>query len=148
MNTTAFAAESSQNLEMDTSGEKGTIYEFDITPEMINEDGSVVMPLSQNSTINQSFYMTTEHTGSTRTYYGNTIRFAITITDANGNAVDNIVAVRLYRSSGALMEEHQVRCDGFQNNREVSISSGSSYYFKYLLAYGTARTLKVHMIII
>ena len=91
--------------------------------------------------------LTASHTGSTRTYYGNTLKYGITVTDVNGNAVDNIVAIRLYRSNGSLVSEDQVWCNGIQNIRKASISSGSAYYFKYLLAYGTTRTLKVHMYI-
>lgn len=140
--TTVFASESS--IETTSSPQQETICEFDITPEMVNEDGSVIIP---RSTIDQSFNMTTSHTGSTRTYYGNAIRFGVIITDTNGNAVDNIVAIRLYHSSGRLISEDQVWCNGVQNNREVAISYGSSYYFQYLLAYGTTRTLRVRMII-
>lgn len=143
-NTTAFAADVSQNNESNVITKPETVYEFEITPEMVNADGSGIMPMS---TIDQSFNMTTSHTGSTRTYYGNTLRYGISVTDANGNAVDNIVAIRLYRSNGSLVSEDQVWCNGIRNVREAPISSGSAYYFKYLLAYGTTRTLKVHMYI-
>lgn len=146
-NTTAFAADSSQIAEPDATLETENVYEFEITPEMVKADGSVIMPVSQNGIIDQSFYMTTSHTGSTRTYYGNTLKYGITVTDVNGNAVDNILALRLHRSDKSLISEDQVWCNGGQYVNKASISSGSAYYFEYLLAYGTVRTLKVHMYI-
>ncbi len=111
---------------------------------MIDENGYGIMPLD----VDDTFWITNSYTGSTRTYYGNTLRYAITVTDANGNAVNSVLAVRLYNSKDSMIREYQFNADGGQYNREISISSGSSYYFKYLLAYGSVRTLKIRMQII
>lgn len=132
--TTAFAAEIPE--------ETIETYDFEITPAENEEEISLMSTSSVNNTFN--VYM--EHTGSSRTYSGNYLRYSIEITDTNGNAVDNILAVRLYDSKGSLKSEGQFWANGSLNIiQNIPVSSGTSYYFKYLLAYGTARTLRVHM---
>lgn len=134
--TTAFAAEV---LE-------GTVetYEFEITPSK-NDDK---ISLMSTSNVDDTFNVYLEHTGSSRTYSGNYIRYSIEITDTNGNAVDNILAVRLYDSSNTLKRENQFWANGsISAVQNIPVSSSQSYYFKYILAYGTARTLRVRMTI-
>lgn len=132
--TTAFAAEAPE--------ETIETYDFEITPAENEEEISLL----STSSVNNTFNVYLEHTGSSRTYSGNYLRYSIEITDTNGNAVDNILAVRLYDSRGSLKSEGQFWADGSLNIiQNIPISSGTSYYFKYLLAYGNARTLRVHM---
>ena len=134
--TTAFAAEIPE--------ETVETVEFEITPgENTGEVG-----LMSTSNVNDTFNVYLEHTGSSRTYSGKYIRYTIKVTDANGNPVDNILAVRLYDSRGSFKCEGQFWADGSTSAvQDIPVSSGTSYYFKYLLAYGTARTLRVHMTI-
>lgn len=73
-----------------------TEYDFEVTPDMV-ENGVVTL---STAAVDNTFNVTGSHTGSTRTYRGNTLRYQITITDTNGRAVDNIMAVRLYKSNG------------------------------------------------
>ena len=118
--------------------------EFEITPSESNREVS----LMATSNVNDTFNVYLEHTGSSRTYSGRYIRYTIKVTDSNGNPVDNILAVRLYDSSNSIRRENQFRADGsISAVQDIPVSSGTSYYFKYLLAYGTARTLRVHMTI-
>lgn len=132
--TTAFAAEVPE--------ETIETYDFEITPAENEEEISLL----STSSVNNTFNVYLEHTGSSRTYSGNYLRYSIEITDTNGNAVNNILAVRLYDSKGSLKSEGQFWADGSLNIiQNIPISSGTSYYFKYLLAYGNARTLRVHM---
>ena len=134
--TTAFAAEIPE--------ETVETIEFEITPnENIGEAN-----LMATSNVDDTFNVYLDHTGSSRTYSGRYIRYSIEITDTNGNPVDNILAVRLYDSRGSLRSEGQFWANGAINAvQDIPVSSGQSYYFRYLLAYGTARTLRVRMTI-
>lgn len=133
VSTTAFAAENN------TLSESNTVMEFEITPEMMSRSGTVVA--------NNTWNVTGTHTGSTRAYYGNTLRYQITVTDVNGNPVGNMISLQLYTSSNAKIYEKPLWADGNEVRENIPISYGSSYYFKYALAYGDMRPLKVHMII-
>lgn len=134
--TTAFAAEIPE--------ETVETIEFETT---LNESNGEIS-LMATSNVDDTFNVYLDHTGSSRTYSGNYIRYTIKVTDANGNPVNNILAVRLYDSRGSLKCEGQFWADGsISAVQDIPISSGTSYYFKYLLAYGTARTLRVHMTI-
>mgnify|MGYP006343869489 FL=1 len=126
--TTAFAAEIPE--------ETVETIEFEITPNESNGEIS----LMATSNVDDTFNVYLDHTGSSRTYSGKYIRYSIEITDTNGNAVDNILAVRLYDSRGSLRSEGQFWANGAINAvQDIPVSSGQSYYFRYLLAYGTAR---------
>lgn len=142
VSTTAFAAEADVTTGSDDAG-SATVVEFEITPEMVNADGTGIMPMS----INQTFNVTGSHTGSTRTYYSSTLSYQITVTDVNGNPAGNILSVQLYDSSNSLINEYQLWANGQTSWNNIPISYGAAYYFKYVLAYGDMRTLKVHMII-
>lgn len=138
--TTVFAAETKSN-------EKTVVetFDFEITPQTSN---SGIVPINSINSIDNTFNVYLEHRGSNRTYSGNYIRYTIRITDVNGNPVNNIMAVRLYDANNNLKCEDQFWADGNAHAvQDIPVSSSTSYYFKYLLAYGTARTLKVHMII-
>lgn len=100
-----------------------------------------------SNTIDQSFIMTTSHTGSTRQYYSNSITYTAKITDVNGNPAGNIVAIKLYHANGQFVNEQQIWADGANHQFTIPITYGNSYYFQYVLAYGTSTSLKVHMII-
>lgn len=135
--TTAFAAE--------VSKETVETYEFEITPD----ENAGEIGLMATSNVDDTFNVYLSHTGSSRIYSGKYIRYTIKVTDANGHAVDNILAVQFLDSAtNTLRRENQFWADGsISAVQDIPVSSGSSYYFKYLLAYGTARTLRVHMTI-
>ena len=136
--TTAFASQTSEQTKTSTK-----TYDFEISS---NGEVTEIYKISRTN-VDDIFSVYLEHTGSSRYYTGNYLRYTITVTDANGNAVDNILAVRLCRGS-RIEREDQFRADGTSHAvQNIPISSSSSYYFKYLLAYGTARTLRVHMTI-
>lgn len=138
VNTTAFAAENN------TLPESGTVMEFEITPEMM----SMAKPVTPSDPVNNEFYVTGEHTGSSRIYYGNILKYRIRITDTNGNPVDNMFSIKLYDSSNTLIREDQMWANnGAYHEYEFPISYGQIYYFKYALAYGNLRTVKIHMYI-
>lgn len=132
------------SVEEGKNGEVITTYEMEVTPEMAAEGNVGIMPCAD---IDQSFTMTTSHRGGDRTYSGEYLRYSVTITDANGNAVDNTVSVQLwdYNHSYAL-KETSVDADGMTVTKNgVDITPNRMYYFKYVLTYGTTRTLRVRM---
>ena len=135
--TTAFAAENNAVPESATS------LEFEITPEMM----SMAKPVTPSEPVDDTFYMTGAHTGSTRQYIGNTLRYQITVTDANGNPAGNILSVQLYDSFNSLINEQQLWANGAELRYDIPISYGSNYHFKYALAYGDMRTLRIRMVI-
>ena len=115
-------------------------YDFEITPDML-EDEIVLM-----ANVDNTFNVYGSHTGSTRNYYGNKLRYSVTITDVNGRSVNNILAIQLFSSNGLAKHEAQFWADaGLHIVQEIPISYGSAYYFKYVKVYGNLRTLRVHM---
>jgi len=139
VNTTAFAAENN------TLPEYGTVMEFEITPEMMSKNGEVAV--DTNVLADHIFNVTGIYTGSTRPYYGNSFQYQITVTDVNGNTVNNMLSIQFYNSSNAKIDERFVWANGATNGYTLNVSYGSSYYFKYALAHGDMRTLRVHMVI-
>ena len=146
--TTAFAAELEPQDEPApavtvSQSEEGTVYEFDVKTD---ETGvaTFVMP---RATLDQTFYMTTSHTGSTRTYSGNRLRFTATITDSNGNAVNSIIAIDLNASYGSIYTLNTRADGGSHMASNIAITPGSGYYFTYRLISGTSTTFKVNMLI-
>ena len=133
VNTSAFAAENN------TIPDSATVMEFEITPEMMSRSGITLA--------NDSWDMLWEYTGKIRSYPGNTVRYQITVTDTNGNSVTNMISLQLYNSSNAKIYEKPLWADGKEVREEIPISYGSSYYFKYALAYGDMRPLRIHMVI-
>ena len=133
--TTAYATE-----PIATDSIPVVTYDFEITPDM---SGSEIALLAN---VNNTFNVYGSHTGSTRNYYGNKLRYSVTITDANGRAANNILAIQLYSSDGVYRHEGQFWADGgLHIIQDISISYGGAYYFKYVQAYGDLRTLRVHM---
>lgn len=117
-------------------------YDFEITPDMREREGEIVLLANVDNTFN----VYGSHTGSTRNYYGNKLRYSVTITDANGRTANNILAIQLFSSDGLQRHEGQFWADGgLHIVQEIPISYGGAYYFKYVQAYGDLRTLKVHM---
>lgn len=120
-----------------------TTYEMEVTSEMVAEGGIAVASTS----LDQSFNMTTSHRGADRTYPDNYLSYSITVTDANGNAVDNIISVQLwdYNHNYALKDTRVTANGSTTTIPQVSITANRTYYFKYVLTSGTVRTLRVRM---
>ncbi len=132
------------NVEYGENGETITTYEMEITPEMAADGDYGIMPLAD---IDQTFTMTTSHRGADRTYSGNYLKYSVTVTDSNGNAVANTISVQLkdYNHSYPLVDS-RVDADGSTNTfSKISITPGRVYYFYYVLTSGTTRTLRVRM---
>lgn len=121
-----------------------TTYEFEVTPEMAAEGDYGIMPCAD---VDQTFTMTTSHRGGDRQYSGEYLRYSVTVTDSNGNYADNTISVQLwdYNHSYALTDT-RVDADGLTVTRNgIDIVPNRMYYFKYVLTYGSTRTLRVRM---
>lgn len=149
----AYAAEENENVsllekaefigtEYTDDGTKITTYEAEINPEDFNNPSGIVA-----LSLDQSFTMTSSHRGGDRTYSGNYLQYSVTVTDTNGNAVDNTVSVKLYDYNHSYaLSNTSVKADGSTTTvRNVSITPGRVYYFKYARTSGASRTLKVRM---
>lgn len=115
--------------------------DFEITSE--SGEGYVVMPRA----IDQTFTMTSSHRGADRTYSGSYLTYSVSITDANGNACDNLVRIELFDYNNASARHTSgVQANGnFYVYANIPITSGRVYYFRYTVTSGAARTLRVHM---
>lgn len=115
------------------------VYSFEIDP---NSDESI-MVLSDE--VDQTFNMTTSHRGADRTFAGSNLRYVVTITDANGNAVDNTVVVKLNDYNSGTIHSLNAKANGTSYGNDVPITPGRTYYFTYTKISGTTRTLRVNM---
>lgn len=129
-----------------TAAENTQTITFQITSE--GDEGVIAVPMSSTIEVDQTFTMTTSHRGADRTYYGNRMRYVVTITDADGNSVDNAVAVELWDyNHGTPIQSSNVSANGSSYGYTVPITNGRVYYFKYTKISGTTRTLRVRMTI-
>lgn len=134
------------HVTYNNDGSVETTYEFEITPDEVNENGIALL----SANVDQTFTMTTSHRGSSRSYEGCKLNITMSATDTNGNAVNTILAARLcdHATESNLVE---IQCSA--NGQPVhlydfNITPGKLYYVQYLVAYGTQQTLRVHMKII
>ncbi len=153
--TTAFAAEPNNettiidsniiDITYNDDGSVETTYEFEITPDKVDENGIALL----SADVDQTFTMTAPYRGSSRSYRGNKLNISVSATDANGNAVNTILAVQLHEHySEDLLCEVQCSANGQPSHLyDFNITSGKLYYFQYLIAYGTQKTLRVHMVV-
>ncbi len=130
-------------VEYNEDGSRTEVYEFNVTQTTAANGDYGIMPLS----LDQSFTMGASHRGGDRSYSGSKLRFSVTVTDQNGNAVDNWVAVELhdYNHASAITGTSVYANGGTTTISEISITPGRLYYFTYARTSGASRTLKVRM---
>lgn len=111
-----------------------------------NSNESGIMPCATATLVDQTFNMSVVHTGSTRRYNYNSIWFDCVFTNQDGSALTDgtILAIRLYdATTGQKVTEWQDSSGRCYVNA-FSIDSTHSYYFQYVVAYGTPN-LRIHM---
>lgn len=129
-------------LAAEVPEENALSYEFEITSEMPDE-GYIAVP---RAVVDQTFTMTTSHRGADRTYSGSNLEYVVRITDANGNAVNNVVAVALHDyNHTAAIHTNEIQANGGYSYYTLPIVANRVYYFKYTKISGTTRTLRVNM---
>lgn len=126
-----------------TKAEQVEVYTFEINAD----SGEIILPRGVYNEIDQTFNMTTYHRGADRTYTGSNLRYSVTITDGNGNPVDNTVRVDLCDYNYGAISSKWVPANGGTYGEDVPIVSGRVYYFTYTKTAGTTRTLRVNMYI-
>lgn len=139
--TTAFAAE-------DTANEETVLLDEYIISE---NDTSGILPNSALTTlVNQTFYMTTKHRGSTRTYNYHNLGCICNFYDSNGKPLTDgtVLEIRLIdASTNTVVDAWQGGSNGCVLGPVHSITYGGRYYFEYVVAYGT-QSLKLEMLIV
>ena len=132
----------------DTSASSVTENEYvvDLEPGESVDLGSMLEPASTNETIDQTFTMGSYHRGADRTYSNSHLRFAITITDTNGNPTSSTLSLTFQDYNGNGMG-WLLNADGstFSKNN-ISIVPGRVYYFTY--TNNGSQNLRVNMVII
>lgn len=126
-----------------------TTYEFEVTPECIDENGYAMIGIGSRSiALDQTFTMTgTYHRGGDRKYSGNRMYYAVTVTGSDGSAVDKQIDVEMwdYNHSGYL-RNMIADADGLTTmSPTFSITPNRYYYFKYYLAYSIDGTSNVRI---
>lgn len=117
-------------------------YETIITPDMMSSN--IVIPCAD---VDQSFTMSDSHRGGDRRYSGEYLRYSVTITDAYGNAVNDVISIKLwdYNHSTALLD-NRVVANGITVTRlGIDIVPQRMYYFTYQKVSGNTSSFRVTM---
>lgn len=153
--TIAFAAEPINETDIVESklvditynddGSVETTYEYEITPDKVSEEGIALL----SADVDQTFTMTSSHRGASRSYGGNKLNISMSATDSRGSAVNTVLAAQLREHyTEDFVTELQCSANGQPVHLyDINITSGKLYYIQYLIAYGTQKTVKVHMVI-
>ena len=151
--TIAFAAENDPEQEMTEkvvsveqldNGKTRTTYEFEVTPDDVDENGVAAYAIDSSFTMTGTYYR-----GADRKYNGNYLDYTMIVTASDGSAVDKQVSIQLwdYNHSYSLHTDI-VNADGTAvTEYGVSIVANRTYYFKYYLVSGSTSNLRIRMII-
>lgn len=133
------------SVEKLDNGKTRTTYEFELTPESVDENGVATFAIDSSFTMTGTYYR-----GADRKYDGNYLDYTMIVTGADGSAQSNkMVSIQLwdYNHSYSLQTD-VVRADGSATTEfGVPIVANRTYYFKYYLATGTSSNLRIRMII-
>lgn len=131
------------SVDKSSSGKTSTTYELELIPQNIDENGVATYAIDSSFTMKSSYYR-----GADRKYSGNKLSYAITVTGANGQAVDKQVSAQLWDYNGNCLSVCTVSANGSTTIvPSISIVSNRTYYFKYYLATGSSSNLKIRMVI-
>lgn len=144
--TPAFAAEAEDAVVAEAEETKQVEVEFEVTPDMIDENGMIAIPASVTSLVDQTFSFTNYHRGADRKYYQTTLQFSVTITGPNNTYPGDAVAIDLKDYNGNT-QYFTAYADGATYFFSTSIVYGRTYYFYYKNMSSSTRTLTVHMVI-
>lgn len=132
------------SVEQLDNGKTRTTYEFEITPESIDENGIATCAVDSSFTMTGTYYR-----GADRKYSGNYLDYTMIVTASDGSAVNKQVSIQLwdYNHTNSLQTDI-VTADGTAVTEfGVPIVANRTYYFKYYLINGSTSNLKIRMII-
>lgn len=153
LSTVAFAAENDTeqmlpenvvSVEQLDNGKIRTTYEFEVTPEDVDENGIATCAVDSSFTMTGTYYR-----GADRKYSGNYISYQMTVTASDGSAVDKQVSIQLwdYNHTRSL-QTNIVTANGITvMEPEIPITANRTYYFKYYLVNGSSSNLRIRMVI-
>ena len=132
------------SVEYLDNGKIRTTYEFQVTPEEIDENGIATCAVDSSFTMTGSYYR-----GADRKYSGNYISYQMTVTASDGTAVDKQVSIQLWDYNHAYsLQTDIVTANGITVMQpEIPITPNRTYYFKYYLATGSPSNLRIRMVI-
>ncbi len=126
------------------NGKIRTVYEFEVTPESVDDDGIATYAIDSSFTMTGTYYR-----GADRKYSGNYLDYTMIVTSSDGSAVDKQVSIQLwdYNTSHSL-QTNIVNANGVAVSLySIPIVANRTYYFKYYLVSGSSSNLKIRMII-
>ena len=153
LSTVAFAAENDTeqmlpenvvSVEQLDNGKTRTTYEFEVTPEDVDENGIATCAVDSSFTMKGTYYR-----GADRKYSGNYLDYTMIVTASDGSAVDKQVSIQLwdYNHNYSLQTDIVTANGAAVTEFGVPIVANRTYYFKYYLASGSTSNLKIRMII-
>lgn len=150
--TFAFAAEenTAQQLhenvvsveELD-NGKVRTTYEFEVTPESVDDNGIATCAIDSSFTMTGTYYR-----GADRKYDGDYLDYTMIVTSADTSETRK-VSIELwdYNHSRALQTDIVTVNGENISTYDVPIVANRTYFFKYYLVGGSTTSIRIRMII-
>lgn len=149
--TFAFAEENAEqqlpenvvSVEELDNGKIRTTYEFEVTPESVDDNGIATYAIDSSFTMTGTYYR-----GADRTYDGNYLDYTMIVTSADTSETRQ-VSIQLwdYNHSRAL-QTNIVTVNGANVTMyDTPIVANRTYYFKYYLTAGSTTSIRIRMII-
>lgn len=125
------------------NGKIRTVYEFEVTPESVDDDGVATYAIDSSFTMTGTYYR-----GADRKYSGNYLDYTMIVTSSDGST-DRQLSIQLwdYNHAYALQTDLVTVNGGNISRYNIPITDNRTYYFKYYLIKGTTTSINVRMII-
>lgn len=142
--TNQVMAENVVSVEQLDNGKTRTMYEFEVTPEEVDENGIATYAIDSSFTMTGTYYR-----GADRKYSGNYLDYTMIVTGSDGNPVDKQVSIQLWDYNTAhSLQTDIVKADGMAvTEYGISIVANRTYFFKYYLVGSTTSNLRIRLII-
>lgn len=130
------------------------VEEIEISTNMFNDGGRLLFNLRDDDDddepeiIDQTFYFTNYHRGADRSYDADTIALAFKITDSNGAAINNQVAITFQDYWGTELVYYVDADGGWHGNANIAIVPNRTYYLTYENLTSTTTQLRARVMMI